>query len=53
MSIVTALFGALAMTLAEAARPAGTLTVAVASFGNERWLPQLHVGAEDVVLEPM
>jgi len=33
--------------------PAGTLTVAVATFGNERWLPHLYVGAEDVVLKPM
>jgi peptide/nickel transport system substrate-binding protein len=36
-----------------AARPEGTLTVAVATFGNERWLPHLYVGAEDVVLKPM
>jgi peptide/nickel transport system substrate-binding protein len=27
--------------------------VAVATFGNERWLPHLYVGAEDVVLKPM
>ena len=27
--------------------------MAVATFGNERWLPQLYVGAEDVVLKPM
>jgi peptide/nickel transport system substrate-binding protein len=33
--------------------PEGTLTVAVATFGNERWLPHLYVGAEDVVLKPM
>src|SRR6266446_7578415 len=33
--------------------PTGTLTVAVATFGNERWLPHLYVGAEDVVLKPM
>src|SRR5947207_6270460 len=33
--------------------PEGTLTVAVATFGNERWLPQLYPGAEDVVLKPM
>ena len=38
---------------AEASRPEGTLTVAVATFGNERWLPHLYVGAEDVVLKPM
>src|ERR671924_604102 len=37
----------------EAAKPEGTLTVAVATFGNERWLPHLYVGAEDVVLKPM
>src|SRR2546427_4462200 len=36
-----------------AAKPEGTLTVAVATFGNERWLPNLYVGAEDVVLKPM
>src|SRR5713101_8326836 len=40
-------------TPGEAARPEGTLTVAVATFGNERWLPHLYVGAEDVVLKPM
>src|SRR5438445_9804657 len=39
--------------LASAQRPEGTLTVAVATFGNERWLPYLYVGAEDVVLKPM
>src|SRR5215831_8254930 len=33
--------------------PTGALTVAVATFGNERWLPHLYVGAEDVVLKPM
>jgi peptide/nickel transport system substrate-binding protein len=33
--------------------PTSTLTVAVATFGNERWLPHLYVGAEDVVLKPM
>ena len=36
-----------------AAAPEGTLTVAVATFGNERWLPNLYVGAEDVVLKPL
>jgi peptide/nickel transport system substrate-binding protein len=36
-----------------AAQPEGTLTVAVATFGNERWLPHLYVGAEDVVLKPL
>src|SRR6185503_232005 len=35
------------------AAPEGTLTVAVATFGNERWLPHLYVVAEDVVLKPM
>ena len=38
---------------AGAQAPSGTLTVAVATFGNERWLPHLYVGAEDVVLKPM
>src|SRR5215467_9636890 len=33
--------------------PTGALTVAVATFGNERWLPHLYVGAEDVVLKPL
>jgi peptide/nickel transport system substrate-binding protein len=35
------------------AAPQGTLTVAVSTFGNERWLPHLYVGAEDVVLKPL
>src|SRR2546425_6660503 len=52
-SIVTALLSALAVPPAEAAPPEGTLTVAVATFGNERWLPHLYVGAEDIVLKPM
>src|SRR5215470_12191521 len=34
-------------------RPEGTLTVAVATFAGERWLPHLYPGAEDVVLKPM
>src|SRR5215510_7226440 len=45
-----------AQTAKSAARsepPTGTLTVAVATFGNERWLPHLYVGAEDVVLKPL
>src|SRR5262252_7971149 len=33
--------------------PTGALTVAVATFGNERWLPHLYVGAEDIVLKPL
>src|SRR6059036_413774 len=37
----------------RAEAPTGTLTVAVATFGNERWLPHLYVGAEDVVLKPL
>jgi ABC-type transport system substrate-binding protein len=53
VSIVTALLLALAGPPCEAAKPEGTLTVAVATFGNERWLPQLYPGAEDVVLKPM
>jgi ABC-type transport system substrate-binding protein len=53
-------FVALAFALAAASpaatptpQPEGTLTVAVATFGNERWLPHLYPGAEDVVLKPM
>jgi peptide/nickel transport system substrate-binding protein len=52
VSILIALFG-IAAAPGEAARPEGTLTVAVATFGNERWLPNLYVGAEDVVLKPL
>jgi peptide/nickel transport system substrate-binding protein len=52
VSIVTALLWALTVAPGEAARPEGTLTVAVATFGNERWLPHLYPGAEDVVLKP-
>ena len=48
-----ALLGGLPVAPSEAARPEGTLTVAVATFGNERWLPHLYVGAEDVVLKPL
>src|SRR5438093_10268920 len=50
---VSAALWALAMTPGEAAPPEGTLTVAVATFGDERWLPHLYVGAEDVVLKPL
>ena len=38
----------LAVCVAQSAptpRPEGTLTVAVATFGNERWLPELYPGA--------
>src|SRR5256712_13355092 len=58
-ALVTALFWAAAVARVDAApegraaAPVGTLTVAVATFGNERWLPHLYVGAEDVVLKPM
>ncbi|MGH8067364.1 MAG: ABC transporter substrate-binding protein [Candidatus Entotheonellia bacterium] len=44
---------ALAASTTSASRPDGTLTVAVATFGNERWLPHLYVGAEDIVLKPL
>ena len=27
--------------------------MAVATFGNERWLPHRYVGAEDIVLKPL
>jgi len=49
--IVTAPLWA-AVAPGEAPPPEGTLTVAVATFGNERWLPHLYPGAEDVVLKP-
>ena len=51
--IVVVLAGLLGVGLACAQSPEGTLTVAVATFGNERWLPHLYPGAEDVVLKPM
>ena len=51
--IVVVLASLLGVGLACAQSPTGTLTVAVATFGNERWLPHLYVGAEDVVLKPM
>ena len=38
---------------AAAGEPQGALRVAVATFGGERWLPHLYVGAEDLVLKPM
>ena len=55
LSLVACMFP-LAVSTAQTAptpRPEGTLTVAVATFGNERWLPELYPGAEDVVLKPM
>ena len=55
ISILTLIVAALlwAPTAGRSEAPAGTLTVAVATFGNERWLPHLYVGAEDVVLKPL
>jgi peptide/nickel transport system substrate-binding protein len=53
LAVVVAVCVWLALVPASAAGPEGTLTVAVATFGNERWLPHLYVGAEDVVLKPM
>src|ERR1700675_5006615 len=50
--IVVVLAGTAGLGPAAAQQPAGTLTVAVATFGNERWLPHLYPGAEDVVLKP-
>src|SRR3989442_6360298 len=50
---VTASLWAPAVAPTDAAPPEGTLTVAVATFGNERWLPSLYVGAEDIVLKPL
>src|SRR5919109_2868129 len=51
--LVVALVGSAVGQPTAARPPEGTLTVAVATFGNERWLPQLYPGAEDVVLKPM
>jgi peptide/nickel transport system substrate-binding protein len=53
ISLLTTTLWVSTVVTAEASRPEGTLTVAVATFGNERWLPHLYVGAEDVVLKPM
>src|SRR3989441_8183741 len=60
MLIVAVFLGAPPAAPGQAARPArrseapaGPLPVAVATFGNERWLPNLYVGAEDVVLKPL
>src|SRR5438876_550679 len=52
VSVAAVLLGGLAVAPAES-KPEGTLTVAVATFGNERWLPHLYVGAEDIVLKPL
>ena len=51
--VVAVLAGTAPLAAAPASGPEGTLTVAVATFGNERWLPHLYVGAEDIVLKPM
>src|SRR5881397_4254403 len=53
MLIVAVLAGTAPLEAAPASSPEGTLTVAVATFGNERWLPHLYVGAEDIVLKPL
>src|SRR5262247_3538483 len=53
VAVMAALATILGVELASAQAPEGTLTVAVATFGNERWLPHLYPGAEDVVLKPM
>jgi len=51
--IVVVLACTLGVVPGAAAPPEGTLTVAVATFGNERWLPDQYVAAEDIVLKPM
>src|SRR2546428_13200389 len=51
--IMAVLAGAAGLAPAAARQPEGTLTVAVATFGNERWLPHLYPGAEAVALKPM
>jgi len=53
LALATAVLSLVTAPPAAAAKPEGTMTVAVATFGNERWLPHLYVGAEDVVLKPM
>jgi ABC-type transport system substrate-binding protein len=53
IALSAALLGAVSVPTSSIAAPQGTLTVAVATFGNERWLPNLYVGAEDVVLKPL
>jgi peptide/nickel transport system substrate-binding protein len=53
LTLLTIASATLGAPSGAAAKPEGTLTVAVATFGNERWLPHLYVGAEDVVLKPM
>jgi peptide/nickel transport system substrate-binding protein len=52
-ALIVIVASALLAPVVARAAPEGTLTVAVATFGNERWLPNLYVGAEDVVLKPM
>jgi len=51
--VVMVLICTLGVAPVPAAPPEGTLTVAVATFGNERWLPHQYVAAEDIVLKPM
>jgi peptide/nickel transport system substrate-binding protein len=53
LALLTLCLSLVAAPSGVAAKPEGTLTVAVATFGNERWLPHLYVGAEDVVLKPL
>jgi Binding-prot-dependent transport system membrane comp, N-term len=43
--LVAVLVTTIGVALVAAQRPEGTLTVAVATFGNERWVPHLYVGA--------
>src|SRR3989454_8874244 len=51
--LIASVFLCVAATAPAHAAPEGTLPVAVATFGNERWLPHLYVGAEDIVLKPL
>ncbi len=51
--VLAILFAVPCPTATSAPHPEGTLTVAVATFGGERWLPDLYPGAEDIVLKPM
>ena len=53
LPLTIVLFIAVLAVIPATAAPEGTLTAAVATFGNERWLPHLYAGAEDIVLKPM
>ena len=43
IALALAVLSLVAAPPGAAAKPEGTMTVAVATFGNERWLPHLYV----------